>query len=221
MGLELIYQAIPADSGFIELVRLLAQENPSQAEWTSHTPGLLQDWARAPHVPGLGKHIEQEAGGPISDWCRAAVTRYPGIETREYNAGKAITWWKFVLSPAYRDLFRATTIGAPADDDWSAPDGSFDALVRMVFLNAEPIAPGVAATQGAPVQYITPKETIAFGLALRTLDAHDAARHTNELSKRYRARPAEHDDHVHAITAFQNFWSCAANDGDGVLVVYD
>lgn len=220
MGLQLEYQAIPADSGFVELVRTLARENSADVEMTLHAPYQLQQWARANPGSELEAWLTSEYAGPIGEWCQSAVARYPGIETRHFFVGKAVDWWKFALSSSYRDLFRATTRGAPQDEDW-IPTGPFDSLVRTVFLNADPIAPGADGVQGCPVQYITPNDAIAFGEGLKTLDPREAAAHLSELRERYRAPLKAPDGDVNGIKAFQDFWARAAKDGDGVLAVYD
>lgn len=153
MGMVLTYQAIPAGSGLVELVQRLARDGGDQSSAVQFVPV----WLERGLLVQPGSELEGDIVGPqdraIWRWCRNAVQRYPGIEKRQFDAGKAIDWWKFALSASYRTLFRSTTRHPPDESQWDAPAGSFDDMVRMAFLGAPVIAPATFATQGFPIQY--------------------------------------------------------------------
>lgn len=224
MGMELTYQGIPADSGFVELIGELAASNLDHAS----TAQAIPRWMRWGDLRGLhpGHGRENDLNWPEARetwaWCCAIVERYPDIRQRNFFAGKHRGTWQFMMSATYRKSARWPKPDPTDPRAWNDPANASDALLAVAFLEAPPIAPGVVACQGFPIQYIAPIVAAEIGAYIAAKERDEIIPHLDELIAakdmlNYNMR----DWWLEEINEFQAFWRAIAESGDGVLVVYD
>lgn len=214
MGMNLQYQAVPADSGLLELVRDLAKRFPGDCWAVAHIPWLLV--RGLDRVPGEDEFVLRE----IMAWCDHARARYPGIEHHSFEPGRHIGSWKFLLSATYRQHTRWPKPEPHDPRSWNDPPSAFDALVDIALFGAPEIAPNICAGQGNPVQYIAPVTAADFGTCVAALELSDLNPHLEEILATHRSG-WDRELWVRAINAFQTFWRETAERGDGALVIYD
>ena len=220
MGVELSYQAIPSDSGFVELVAALAQRDPDEAQRAQFVPTWLR-WGHASRHPAPGREGDIGAPCAIWNWCCEAVGRYPGIRERSFYIGKGVGTWRFLFNAAYRKQVRWPKPHPTDERAWNDPSTALDALLEIAFLQAPQIAPNVVATQGFPIQYIDPVQANELGVCIGAMESSDILPHLDELIANAKLGAWNRDRLIDDIANFQLFWRETAERGDGVLVVYD
>lgn len=222
--MELQYQALPANSGFVELVRSLAQRDIAQCQAVGFVPHWLA-WGR----PGAGgpapdreSDINWPEARPIWEWCCEAVGRYPDIGKRNFYVGKRIMVWKFLLSARYRRQVRWPPPKPTDERSWNDPESAFDDLVDIIFLGAPELAPGVTGDQfGSSVQYIAPSYAVDIGSCIAAMEPRELIRHLDEAfvwSYWHRDDRPRLESNIAELLCF---WRDVANNGDGVLVVHN
>lgn len=223
MGMEISYQGIPADSGFVELIGELAKLDPHHADTAQFVPRWMR-WGdlRGLH-PGPGR--ENDLNWPDAHetwaWCCAAVARYPNIRERNFFGGKHRGTWQFLLSATYRKSARWPKPHPTDERSWNDPGNASDALLAVAFLEAPPIAPGVVAGQGFPIQYIAPIVAAEIGVYIAAKEGDELVPHLDELIATNVLQAYQRDWWIGEISTLQSFWHSIAESGDGVLVVYD
>ncbi|WPB80034.1 DUF1877 family protein [Archangium violaceum] len=136
MGLDRIYQAIPATAGLIERAR----EDAALGEWL----GLVPSWFRK--GPGGALAPGKPDPGELELWqrVRALLEQQPGLEERNCDLGRSWDQLHYVLSAHRR----------------GEPGSETDALLDMAVRGESLIAEHVRSGQGVPVRY-TPPERVA------------------------------------------------------------
>lgn len=220
MGVELSYQAIPAESGFVELVTALAQRDLAEAQRAQFVPHWMR-WGSNGKPPAPGREAYIGAPCAIWNWCCEAVGRYPGICGRNFFVGKGVGTWRFLFNATYRQQVRWPKPHPTDERAWNDPTTAFDTLIERAFLKAPEIAQNVVATQGFPIQYIDPAHATELGLCIAAMDASDVVPHLDELIATETLGAWDRDRFINDIANFQLFWRATAERGDGVLVVYD
>lgn len=223
MGYDLSYQGIPADSGFVELIGELAARDLHRANTTQFVPSWLQRGDLRGMHPGPGQEdaLDWPDAKETWAWCCAAVARYPNIRERYFFLGRRPGNWQFLLSATYRKNARWPK-PAPTDERaWNDPGNASDALIAVAFLEAPPIAPGVVAGQGFPIQYIAPIVASEIGVYIAAKERDEIVPHLDELIAADEIPDYRRDWWLSEISALQSFWRAVAEAGDGVLVVYD
>lgn len=220
MGVELSYQGIPADSGFVELVTALAQRDLDEAQRAQFVPHWMR-WGNNGRPPAPGR--ERDIGAPcaIWNWCCEAVGRYPGIRERNFYVGKRVDHWRFLFSATRRNERRWPKPAQTDERSWNDPITTFDSLVEVAFLQAPPIAPNVVATQGFPIQYVMPTPATELGLCIGAMETPEILPHLDELVAGGHIAAWDREHYVKEIANFQRFWRETAERRDGVLVTYD
>ena len=204
MGFEMSYQAIPANSGLLELAR----DDIESGERLS----LLPYWfSRDEHQPAPGQEHPEDR---LWNWCCQVVARHPELYT--LNCYLDRTWDKLHF------LLSATRRG-------EAPIPA-DLILDRAFCDGEMIAEHVCAGQGVPVRYISPERVIETAALVKSLDHHDLAAKYQpqrlEAAGVYkfwadRADAAEWQTIQRCFDDFRRFFAATAQSGSGCIVVRD
>lgn len=204
MGLDMSYQAIPADCDLIGR----AKREEAIGELLCLVPG----WFRKGTGPG---RPWPEAESLWRQLCECAAL-HPGLAKRNYYLDR---WWDklhFVLSANRRR------------EKGSDVDNLLDKAVR----GASEIADHVRATQGAPVKYVAPEEVAMIGALLEPVTAESLRGHfipakMDALGVYKFASLTERDHEVewshlaNCFAEFRTFYLEAARHGEGVIVCLD
>lgn len=205
MGLEMRYQAIPAESGLIELAR----EDVRIGESLCMLPVWFGSEDGGPAPGGEG-----ERENPLWDWCCRLVAQYPELPFRRCNLGRRWDKVHYLLS--------ATRRGEPGTDADLAIDRAFGA--------GELIADHVRATQGIPVRYLPPAVVREIAQLIEPIDHNVlAAQYDPERMEaagvyKLSAEQADEAEWRWIVASFEDlrqFLLAAAAAGDGAIVCLD
>lgn len=205
MGVEMLYQAIPANCGLTNLAR--ADIQIAVEVWR------IPYWfSQAERRPSPGS--EGFRGGPLWSWCWDLAGQYPDLKT--LNCSLDRRW------DALHYLLSATRRGEPVSHADLAFDRAFD--------SGELVAEHARAVQGAPVRYMGPAATRKVADVLESLSYDDLkARYqptkmeANCVYKFWadRADEAEWTVIVRYFDNFRSFFFAVASLRYGVIVVRD
>lgn len=205
MGFEIWYQALPPDSGLIELARSDPDAGVSLA--------LVPFWFSREDIRSvLGRKGDKD--DRLWDACRRLLVLHPDLRTRNCHLAKDWDEIHYLLSATRRDE------AATAND--LAIDRAFNA--------GELIADHVVAGQGVPVRYLSPGAVSDIAAVIEPLDRDSLARHYDpvrmeeECVYSFWAESADEvgwEWTVRRFTAFRSFFLAAARAGDAVIVCKD
>jgi hypothetical protein len=202
MGLDMSYQAIPAECDLIDRAR----DDQVAGELLCRVP----HWFRKGQGPKPGTWPEGEQFW--NHLCELAI-QFPGLEQ-----------WNFDLHRSWDELhylLSATRRGAKGAEE----DKFLDNAVR----GTGEIADHVRAPQGGPVRYVTPSEVELIAVVLDPLNNESLRIHYSpkkmELRKVYKFwadRAGEFEfSAVRYFDGFRAFYLEAASRGNGVIVCLD
>lgn len=205
MGLEMYYQAIPEDSGLLELAR------------DDVTSGgclcLVRGWFRY-EDNGVAPGREREGDHRLWNLCCELAGRYPDLRFR--NAYLDRCWDKLHY------LLSATRRGGPATPA--------DRVIDRAFGSGELIADHAQAVQGEPVRYLSPAAVREIARLLESMDRNALTVHYRparmEAAGVYkfqadRAGDVEWRWIVESFEELRRFFMATAEVGYGVIVCLD
>jgi Domain of unknown function (DUF1877) len=207
MGLELSYQALPADCGLVERARA----DVAFADSVQLIPSWFAHNRPAPEREG---EMHGGATDPAWDWCCRLAAQWPDLYQRNCYLDR---WWDklhFLLSARRRGQ-----APQPGDD-----------VVDQAFNAGGIIAEHVRAGQGAPIRYLEPAIVTAIASRVspwRFEDVavhYDAARMEAAAVYKHHAPCDEAREFIwlaECFTLFQSFFRAASAKGEAVLACKD
>jgi len=203
MGFEMAYQAIPVNSGLIEL----AVTNVGMGEALCLVPGWFRRGA-GPRQPWPWPD-----GEALWNILCDLVRQHPGLEMRNCDVDRSWDMLHYLLSANRRD------------EPPTKEADLFDKAVR----GATEIADHVRGTQGAPVKYVPPADVKAIGAGLQAMTVDSLRLHydpvkmdTSCVYKFHADRAGEHWEYIAEYFApFRAFYLAAARHGEGVIACMD
>ena len=205
MGFDMQNQAIPPDSGLIELAR----SDPDEAWGLSLVPSWFRRQEDGPAPGREGK----PRNNPIWDECCRLVGVHPDFRTRNCFLDRDWDVLHYLLSATRRN----------------EPATANDLVIDRAFRAGELIADHVQGGQEVPVRYLSPAAVSEIAAVLEPLDREALARHydparmDDEVYK-FSAEDADEvgwERIVGYFTAFRSFFLAAAGAGDAVIVCKD
>lgn len=202
MGLDMTYQAIPADCDLIERAR----QDQEVGEMLCLVPTWFHDGGPRRRSWPAAEQLWRD----LVEWDR----QYPGLASRNCYLSR---WWDklhYLLSANRRR------------DKGSEVDHLFDIAVR----GGREIAPHVRAPQGVPVKYVSPDEVELIAVLLGPMTTEDLRAHycpeKMEASHVYkfwadRADESEWPYIAKYFGTFREFYLEAARHREGVIVCLD
>lgn len=203
MGLDCVYQALPAHSGLIEWAR----EDAALGEWFGLVPSWLQRGLDGKLAPGLPEP------GELQVWhrVRTLLEQHPGLEKRNCDLDRCWDELHYVLSAHRRE------------EPGSEIDALLDAAVRGESLIAEHVCSG----QGVPLRYTPPERVAEIARVLTPMTWASLERHCiperMEAANVYKFFADRADEQEwawlrEAFERFRAFYLSAAEHGEAVLV---
>jgi hypothetical protein len=224
MSVELQYQGLPKGCGLVELAQDLARQDAKNT-FLEFVPSWLKHGASVAGKVVLPSpqtaHALQGEGSEVWKWCCKVRELFPGIENYNAYVGKRPNTLRFMLSPEYRYAHRWPRPHPLDPRAWNDPVAPFEAAIGRAFFDAPEIAPGVTATQGAPIRVIEPSVVLEISLHTESIDNAMAADLVEELVVRTDVAAWDREAQLGIFAEFRNFFRTAADNGDSVMVIYD
>ena len=206
MGLEAVYQALPAPSPLLSRLR----EEAPLGEWISSAFHWIQRGAARRLAPGVPDPAERALWTLVEELLQA----HPRLTDQHCDLDREWDRLHYLLSAGRRD----------------EPPTAEDVLADAAIRGGAPIAEHARATQGVPVRYSDPELVGRISRLLDALSFDDLRRHDvpekMEAAGVYkfpaeRAGDAEWTRLRARFEALRAFYRTAAAHGDGVLVKLD